>query len=285
MTPQLPDGVLVGHWTDREGWTGCTVVLLPAGSVASCEVRGGAPGTRETDGLSPAAADAGANAILLTGGSSFGLGAADGVVRWLAEQGRGHPMPAGPVPVVAAAVVYDLRLGSATVWPKSDEGYAACEAATATPEHGSVGAGTGCTVGSSCAMAGRRAALEWRPWNWAAVASSPRSLPSTRWARCSTTMARFSQASGGMTDMCARPRFSASRVCEGGPARGDDARLRAHRCAADEPRPGFARVRRTPVWPALSHPSGHRSTATRCSARRRTRWKPIRPLCRRSRPR
>ncbi|MET0939626.1 MAG: P1 family peptidase [Gaiellaceae bacterium] len=147
MTAQLPEGVLIGHWTDREAWTGCTVVLLPEGSVASCEVRGGAPGTRETDGLSLAAADAGSNAILLTGGSSFGLGAADGVVRWLAERGRGHAMPAGPVPVVAAAVVYDLRLGSSTVWPTADGGYAACEAATPTPEHGSVGAGTGCTVG------------------------------------------------------------------------------------------------------------------------------------------
>jgi L-aminopeptidase/D-esterase-like protein len=147
MTTDLPEGVLIGHWTDREAWTGCTVVLLPEGSVASCEVRGGAPGTRETDSLSPAAAGAGANAILLTGGSSFGLGAADGVVRWLAEQGRGHPMPAGPVPVVAAAVVYDLRLGSATVWPTADGGYAGCEAATATPERGSLGAGTGCTVG------------------------------------------------------------------------------------------------------------------------------------------
>jgi len=147
MTTDLPEGVLIGHWTDREAWTGCTVVLLPEGSVASCEVRGGAPGTRETDGLSPAATGAGANAILFTGGSSFGLGAADGVVRWLAEHGRGHPLPAGPVPVVAAAVVYDLRLGSATVWPTADGGYAACEAASATPERGSLGAGTGCTVG------------------------------------------------------------------------------------------------------------------------------------------
>ena len=147
MTADLPEGVLIGHWTDREAWTGCTVILLPEGSVASCEVRGGAPGTRETDGLSPAAAGAGADAILLTGGSSFGLGAADGVVRWLAERGRGHPMPAGPVPVVAAAVVYDLRLGSSTDWPTADGGYAACDAATATPERGSAGAGTGCTVG------------------------------------------------------------------------------------------------------------------------------------------
>ena len=171
MTTDLPEGVLIGHWTDLEAWTGCTVVLLPEGSVASCEVRGGAPGTRETDGLSPAAAGAGANAILLTGGSSFGLGAADGVGRWLAERGRGHPLPAGPMPVVAAAVVYDLRLGSATVWPTADGGYAACEAATATPGRGSIGAGTGCTVGKLLREGGRRAGSGWRALRWAAVAS------------------------------------------------------------------------------------------------------------------
>ena len=147
MTIQLPAGVLIGHWTDREAWTGCTVVLLPEGSVASCEVRGGAPGTLGTDALSPASAGAGANAILLTGGSAFGLAAADGVVRWLAERGRGYVLPAGPVPIVAGAVVYDLALGSASEWPTADAGYAACDVATATPEHGSVGAGTGCTVG------------------------------------------------------------------------------------------------------------------------------------------
>jgi L-aminopeptidase/D-esterase-like protein len=147
MTARLPEGVLIGHWTDREAWTGCTVVLLPEGSVASCEVRGGAPGTLGTDALSPASAGVGANAILLTGGSAFGLGAADGVVRWLAERGRGYELPAGPVPIVAGAVVYDLALGSASAWPTADAGYAACDAGTATPERGSVGAGTGCTVG------------------------------------------------------------------------------------------------------------------------------------------
>lgn len=147
MTPRLPDDVLVGHWTDRQAWTGCTVVLLPEGSVASCEIRGGAPGSRESDALSPASAVPGAHAILLTGGSAFGLAAADGVVRWLAERGRGHPMTTGPVPIVPAAVVYDLRLGSSEVRPTTESGYAACEAATSEPERGSVGAGTGCTVG------------------------------------------------------------------------------------------------------------------------------------------
>ena len=147
MSPRLPEGVLVGHWTDREGWTGCTVVLLPDGSVSSCEVRGGAPGTLGTDAVSPASAGVGANAILFTGGSAFGLAAADGVMRWLAERGRGYQMPAGPVPVVAGAVVYDLALGSESARPTADAGYAACDGATATPDRGSVGAGTGCSVG------------------------------------------------------------------------------------------------------------------------------------------
>jgi L-aminopeptidase/D-esterase-like protein len=147
MTPRLPKGVRIGHWTDREAWTGCTVLLLPDGSVASCEVRGGAPGTLGTDALSPASAGFGANAILLTGGSAFGLGSADGVVRWLAERGCGYELPAGTVPIVAGAVVYDLSLGSASAWPDADAGYAACDAASATPGRGSVGAGTGCTVG------------------------------------------------------------------------------------------------------------------------------------------
>ena len=147
MTPRLPNGVLVGHWTDREAWTGCTVVLLPERSVASCEVRGGAPGSIGTDVLAPSASGPGAQAILLTGGSAFGLAAADGVVRFLEERGVGHPTGAGVVPLVAGAVVFDLMLGDPSVRPTGAAAYAACEAATSTPERGSVGAGTGCTVG------------------------------------------------------------------------------------------------------------------------------------------
>jgi L-aminopeptidase/D-esterase-like protein len=147
MTPVLPDGVRVGHWTDRDAWTGCTVCLLPEGSVASCEVRGGAPGTLGSDILQPSSAGPGANAILLTGGSAFGLAAADGVVRWLAEQGIGFQTPAALVPLVGAAVVYDLGLGDAGRRPDADSGYAACEAAGQEVARGSVGAGTGCTVG------------------------------------------------------------------------------------------------------------------------------------------
>jgi L-aminopeptidase/D-esterase-like protein len=147
LTTVLPDGVSIGHWTDRDAWTGCTVCLLPPGSVAACEVRGSAPGTLGTDLLQPQSVGPGANAILLTGGSAFGLAAATGASRWLEERGVGFETPAGRVPLVGAAVVYDLGLGEAAVRPGADEGYAACEAAAAEFECGSVGAGTGCTVG------------------------------------------------------------------------------------------------------------------------------------------
>lgn len=143
----LPTGFSVGHFTDRDAWTGCTVVIAPEGTVASCEVRGGGPGTRESDLLSPAAAAVGVDALLLTGGSAFGLAAADGVVGWLAEEGRGFQTRAARVPLVAAAVVYDLALGRHDIRPDAVAAHRACTLATAEPELGSVGAGTGCTVG------------------------------------------------------------------------------------------------------------------------------------------
>jgi L-aminopeptidase/D-esterase-like protein len=143
----LPEGVLVGHWSDTEAWTGCTVVLLPAGSVAACEVRGGGPGTIGSDLLTPAGSAPGADAILLTGGSAFGLAAATGVVGWLEERGLGYETPAGPVPLVAGAVCYDLGLGDGSVRPTEASGYAACDAAGTAPARGSAGVGTGCTVG------------------------------------------------------------------------------------------------------------------------------------------
>jgi L-aminopeptidase/D-esterase-like protein len=144
---KLPEGVRIGHWTDRDAWTGCTVCLLPAGSVAACEVRGSAPGTLGTDLLRPQSVGPGANAILLTGGSAFGLAAAVGVSRWLEERGIGFETPVARVPLVGAAVVFDLGLGTSTIRPGADEGYAACGAAADAFECGSVGAGTGCTVG------------------------------------------------------------------------------------------------------------------------------------------
>jgi L-aminopeptidase/D-esterase-like protein len=154
MSLFLPEGVLVGSVTDRAAWTGCTAIICPEGSVAACEVRGGGPGTRESDLLSPAASAPGANAILLTGGSAYGLAAADGVVSWLAEQGVGFRTRAGIVPLVAGAVVFDLALGDAGTRPRPEEGYAACAAAGRDVERGSVGAGTGCTVGKLLGPAG-----------------------------------------------------------------------------------------------------------------------------------
>jgi L-aminopeptidase/D-esterase-like protein len=144
----LPDGFTVGHWTDRQAATGCTVVLPPAdGAVASGEVRGGGPGTRELDLLDPLANAARVHAVLMTGGSAFGLAAADGVVGWLERSGRGYETPGGLVPLVPAAVVYDLITGDPSRRPGPADGEAACEAATSEPELGSVGAGTGAAVG------------------------------------------------------------------------------------------------------------------------------------------
>ena len=143
----LPDGFRVGHWTDAEAETGCTVVIPPPGTSAGVDVRGGGPGTRETDGLSPLAGGPDVTAVLLTGGSAFGLAAADGVMRWLEERGMGRATPAGRVPIVPGAVVYDLATGRADVRPGPDAGYAACEAARdGVPERGRVGAGAGAAV-------------------------------------------------------------------------------------------------------------------------------------------
>jgi L-aminopeptidase/D-esterase-like protein len=123
------------------------VVLAPEAAVAAGEVRGGGPGTREVDVLSPASSAPGVQAVVFNGGSAFGLAAGDGAARWLEERGLGHPTPAARVPLVAGAVVYDLMLGDPAARPSAEDGYAACESAGADPERGSVGAGTGCTVG------------------------------------------------------------------------------------------------------------------------------------------
>jgi L-aminopeptidase/D-esterase-like protein len=146
--PSITDveGIRVGHWSDESALTGCTVVLPPMGTVASCEVRGGAPGTRGTDMLQPGTLLEEAHAIVLTGGSAFGLAAASGVERYLEERGIGSEIGNVIVPSVAAAVIFDLGVGDPTRRPGSDEGYAACrEASTEVPE-GRVGAGTGATV-------------------------------------------------------------------------------------------------------------------------------------------
>jgi L-aminopeptidase/D-esterase-like protein len=139
-------GVRVGHWTDPAAATGCTVVLLPAGTVASAEVRGGAPASRELALLEPHRTVQHLDAVVLAGGSAFGLAAADGVARWLEERGVGFPTAAGPVPIVAALGVFDLNVGDPSVRPGPDEGYAACVAATdGEVPLGRVGVGAGCT--------------------------------------------------------------------------------------------------------------------------------------------
>jgi L-aminopeptidase/D-esterase-like protein len=143
----LPEGFSVGHWSDPKALTGCTVVIPPPGTTGGVWIQGGGPGTRETDSLNPLSRSEEASAILLTGGSAFGLAAADGVVRWLEQHEMGYWTPAGLVPLVPTAVIYDLAAGDPKVRPGPDEGYAACEAASGgAPERGSVGVGCGATV-------------------------------------------------------------------------------------------------------------------------------------------
>jgi L-aminopeptidase/D-esterase-like protein len=142
------DGIKVGHFTDSRRPTGCTVLIFEKGAVAGVDVRGSAPGTRETDLLSPTNTVQQVNAILLTGGSAFGLDAASGVMRYLEERGFGFHVGNVVVPIVPAAVLYDLGLGDPKIRPTAESGYKACENATSgkVPE-GSVGAGAGATVG------------------------------------------------------------------------------------------------------------------------------------------
>ena len=148
------EGIRVGHWTDPVGLTGCTVVLCPPGTVGSGEVRGGAPGTRETDLLRPGMLVHEVNAVLVTGGSAFGLAAADGVMRWLEERGVGFDTRVARVPIVPAAVLFDLAVGDPAARPGSAEGYAACEAASEEVPEGKVGAGTGAMIAAQTADGG-----------------------------------------------------------------------------------------------------------------------------------
>lgn len=140
------EGIRVGHWTDREGLTGCTVVLCPPGTMGSGEVRGGAPASRETDLLRPGTMVQEVHAVLLTGGSAFGLGAADGVMRWLEERDVGFDAVVARVPIVPAAALFDLGIGDPKARPGPEQGYEACQAAGPDVTEGSVGAGTGATV-------------------------------------------------------------------------------------------------------------------------------------------
>jgi len=141
-------GIKVGHYTDRKAATGCTVILCEAGAVAGVDVRGSAPGTRETDLLRPMNLVEKVQAVLLSGGSAFGLNAAGGVMKYLEERGFGHETMVAKVPIVPAAVLFDLDIGNSKIRPGIDEGYKACLAATEKKvAEGCVGAGTGATVG------------------------------------------------------------------------------------------------------------------------------------------
>lgn len=147
-------GIRVGHWTDRDAGTGCTVVIPPAGTIGAVDVRGGGASTRETELLAPMSGDREVTALLLSGGSAFGLGAAEGVMRWCEEHGLGIDTGAARVPIVPAAVIYDLGITGNGRRPGPAEGYAACAAATGDAHDvGTVGAGTGATVGK---LNGRR---------------------------------------------------------------------------------------------------------------------------------
>ena len=144
------DGILVGHATNAEAATGCTVVLCPQGAVAGVDVRGSAPGTRETDLLRPGNLVQQVHAILLSGGSAYGLDAATGVMRWLEQHDIGYRVGPGVVPIVPAAIIFDLGLVTHQVRPGRVDGYEACTAASnAPPDEGSVGVGTGATVGKT----------------------------------------------------------------------------------------------------------------------------------------
>ncbi|TAM50069.1 MAG: peptidase S58 family protein [Burkholderiaceae bacterium] len=160
-TPALPrqrspggltqvEGIEVGHFTDARRPTGCTVIVARAGAVAGVDVRGAAPGTRETDLLAPGNLVEQVHAIVLAGGSAWGLDSASGAMRWLEEQGIGLDVGFGLVPIVPAAVLFDLPVGDARIRPDAQAGYQACAAASRQrPAEGNVGAGAGAVVGKA----------------------------------------------------------------------------------------------------------------------------------------
>ena len=146
MITDVP-GILVGHYTDETNITGCTVVLCPPNTVASCDVRGSSPGSRELVPLAPDKQIQEVHAILLSGGSAFGLGAANGVMKYLVEKKIGYATPWAIVPIVPSAIIFDLNIGSSSIFPTEENAYVACQHASQKYEQGSVGAGTGAVVG------------------------------------------------------------------------------------------------------------------------------------------
>lgn len=150
-------GIRVGHWTHATGSTGCTAVLVDGGAVAGVDVRGGGPGTRETDLLRPEASVEIVHAVVLSGGSAYGLATADGVMRFLEGEGVGYPVGSSVVPIVPAAILFDLGVGDPAIRPNAEAGFLAAEAASSEPvDIGNVGAGAGASVGK---MFGRERAM------------------------------------------------------------------------------------------------------------------------------
>ena len=153
-TINIPAGIRIGHFTHQEYATGCTVIICDNGANCGVDIRGGAPGTRETALLAPQCLVETVNAILLTGGSALGLAAADGVMKYCQEQGYGFSMGKKKIPIVPAAVIYDFNLGVGDYAPTAQDGYQAClQASNATfAEVGKIGAGTGALVGKICGI-------------------------------------------------------------------------------------------------------------------------------------
>ena len=146
-------GIKVGHFTDTRRPTGCTVILSEEGAVAGVDVRGAAPGTRETDLLNPINTVQQVHAVMLSGGSAFGLDTATGAMRYLEERGIGFNVEVAKVPIVPAAILFDLGLGDPKIRPDAEAGYRACKAAsTSLPSEGNVGAGAGATIGKLFGM-------------------------------------------------------------------------------------------------------------------------------------
>jgi L-aminopeptidase/D-esterase-like protein len=153
---RLPEGFTIGHWTEPRGLTGCTVILCPPNTVGGCDVRGASPGSRELALLASEKTMQEIHAVLLTGGSSYGLAAADGVMRYLEERHIGYKTPWAIVPIVPAGVIFDLNIGSSSVRPRPDAGYDACTvASTDCSLRGNIGAGTGATVGKWAGLESR----------------------------------------------------------------------------------------------------------------------------------
>ncbi|NMC28790.1 MAG: P1 family peptidase [Pelolinea sp.] len=147
------DGIQIGQVSDTAALTGCTVILCKDGAVGGVDQRGGAPGTRETDLLHPMHLVEKVQAILLAGGSAFGLDAASGVMRYLEEQKCGVETGYARVPIVPSAILYDLGMGSSTIRPNAEMGYqACCNASRTAPQNGNFGAGTGASVGKFLGM-------------------------------------------------------------------------------------------------------------------------------------